>query len=72
MKSIFNNSSGHIRMMEIRNRAKRLGIQVDVTMTRSDLIHQIQTHEGNRECFKTNTSNCQQIDCCWHHECQEW
>jgi hypothetical protein len=61
-----------VRLMELRNRAKRLGVRVSLVMTREDLIHQIQIKEGNTACFKTDITNCQQIDCCWHFECQGW
>jgi hypothetical protein len=60
-----------LRMMEIRNRAKMLGVQVSLGMSRNDLIHQIQINEGNRDCFKTDVLECQQLDCCWYNECQE-
>jgi hypothetical protein len=60
-----------IRMMEIRNRAKMLGIHVSIKMSRVEMIHRIQLKEGNRMCFKTEVLDCRRFECCWFHECQE-
>jgi hypothetical protein len=59
-----------MRMAEVREKAKELGIKPG-RMRKADLIHAIQTAEGNTPCFQTGVDDCGESDCCWRDECQE-
>ena len=58
-----------MRMDEIREKAKALGIKVMVTAKKGDLIRQIQKAEGNFDCFDKAEDYCDQWDCCFREDC---
>ena len=53
---------------QIRTKAKSLGIKHG-KMTKTMLIHAIQTAEGNSPCFGTAQNGCQYSDCCFMQDC---
>jgi len=58
-----------MKMNEIREMAKALGIKVMATTKKADLIRQIQKAEGNFDCFGTAKGYCDQLDCCFREDC---
>ena len=48
--------------------AKGLGLKPG-KKTKSELIHAIQTAEGNFDCFGTAINYCDQMDCCFKDDC---
>jgi hypothetical protein len=56
-------------MKEIRAKAKALGISVMATTKKADLIRQIQSAEGNFDCFGTAKDYCDQWRCCFREDC---
>ena len=57
-----------MKMMEVKEKAKRLGLKPG-KMKKVDLIHAIQSKEGNFPCFLTGLDSCNQFDCCWRSDC---
>jgi len=55
-------------MSEIRNKAKGLGI-VPGKMKKPELIHAIQTAEGNTPCFGKSGGQCSHTECCFVNDC---
>ena len=58
-----------MKMNEIREKAKALGIKVMATTKKADLIRQIQKAEENFDCFGTAKDYCDQSDCCFREDC---
>jgi len=58
-----------MKMDQIREKAKSLGIKVMVTTKKGDLIRQIQKAEGNFDCFGTAQDYCDQWNCCFREDC---
>jgi len=58
-----------MKINEIREKAKALGIKVMGTTKKADLIRQIQKAEGNFDCFGTAKDYCDQLDCCFREDC---
>ena len=57
-----------MKMTEVKEKAKSLGISPG-KMKKADLIHAIQSTEGNFPCFKTGLPSCDQYNCCWRSDC---
>ena len=57
-----------MNMQEVREKAKMLGLKTG-GMKKVDLIHLIQSKEGNVPCFQTGIESCEQMDCCWRDDC---
>lgn len=57
-----------MKMQEVREKAKMLGIK-SFGIKKVDLIHAIQSREGNVPCFQTGLESCDQFSCCWRSEC---
>ena len=57
-----------ISMTEIKAKAKGLGINPG-QMKKPELIHAIQTAEGNTACFGRSNGQCSNIDCCFMGDC---
>lgn len=55
-----------MNMTEVRQRAKKAG--VNAAGKKLDIIHRIQSSEGNETCFGMR-NNCSQLDCCWREDC---
>ncbi|MBW1992531.1 MAG: Rho termination factor N-terminal domain-containing protein [Deltaproteobacteria bacterium] len=58
-----------VRVKEIREKARALGIKNIHRMRKTELIHTIQVQEGNAPCYREIT-DCRQYDCCWMADCQ--
>ena len=58
-----------MKINEIREKAKTLGIKVMATAKKEDLIRQLQRAEGNFDCFGTAKDYCDQLDCCFREDC---
>jgi hypothetical protein len=59
-----------MKMQEIRNKAKTLGIKAK-NVSKTDLIRMIQRAEGNFDCFGKAVDYCDQVDCCFYRLCLE-
>jgi hypothetical protein len=55
-------------MPEIKMKAKELGIEPG-KMKKPELIHAIQTAEGNMPCFGRSNGQCPYTDCCFMKDC---
>ena len=53
---------------DIRVIATDMGIEPK-KMNKVDLIRSIQIKEGNKPCFKTARTDCDQTDCLWRSDC---
>jgi hypothetical protein len=58
-----------MKMTEIRNKAKGLGLAPDKRTPRTDLVRAIQTAEGYTACFNTGVKHCPYLDCCFREDC---
>ena len=58
-----------MKMNEIREKAKALGIKVMARTKKADVIRQIQKAEGNFDCFGTAKDYCDQLGCCFREDC---
>lgn len=59
-----------MNLNEIKQLAKDRGI-IPGKMRKVDLIHRLQTQEGNSPCYATNHSlDCGQPNCLWRKDCQ--
>ena len=61
-----------MKMQEVREKAKELGLKPGKIRKKVDLIRAIQIKEGNTPCFKTEVNDCDQTDCSWRGDCQGW
>ena len=57
-----------MKMQDVRNIAKGMGINTGAKRTKQDLILEIQTKEGNIPCYKTRTE-CPEMNCLWRDDC---
>jgi len=62
-----------MNMQEVKEKARKLDLHPG-KMKKADLIHTIQSKEGNIPCFQTGIESCDQTDCCWRKDCLpgEW
>ena len=59
-----------LSIIEVKQKAKALGLQVEKTAKKADIIRAIQVAEGNTPCFGTRTDGtCEQKGCCWRADC---
>jgi len=58
-----------MKMAKVRQRAKALGLKSGRT-TKEELIRQIQSAEGYRDCFNREPLTCGQLDCAWREDCK--
>jgi len=59
-----------MKMQEVRDRAKAAGLTKVGKLSKEELIHQIQSTEGNQPCFGADwRHSCTQMDCCWRSAC---
>ena len=58
-----------MRMQEVRERAKALGMKKTFGLSKTGLIRQIQREEGNFDCFGTAKDYCDQFQCCFREDC---
>ena len=58
-----------MQIQQIRNRAKEMGLKTS-RLSKVDLVRQIQSAEGNFECFATALDGiCDRQDCFWREDC---
>ena len=55
-----------MKMTEVREHAKRLGVKF--LPKKADLIRRIQEAESNEPCFGSK-QKCSEADCCWRDDC---
>ena len=60
--------NNRMNMTELKIKAKALGINPG-KMNKTDLIHNIQTAEGNTPCYGWSNGNCPNTDCCFMADC---
>ncbi len=58
-----------MKVNDIRNKARDLGVKNSARMNKTDLIKSIQTAEGNSPCYQ-EIVDCGIEDCLWREECQ--
>ncbi|MBN2590988.1 MAG: Rho termination factor N-terminal domain-containing protein [Sedimentisphaerales bacterium] len=63
-----NTKNKKMTVPEIKIKAKELGINFG-KMNKTELIHAIQTAEGNYPCYGWSNGNCQNMDCCFMADC---
>jgi hypothetical protein len=57
-----------MKMNEIRSLAKSLGIK-SFGKSKVELIKEIQSKQGNFDCFGTATNYCDQLECLFRESC---
>ena len=58
-----------MKMKDVRERAKALGLKNTFGLSKAELIRRIQKAEGNFDCFGTATDYCDQPECCFKEDC---
>jgi hypothetical protein len=58
-----------MKLQEIRQKAKGMGISTASNRPKEVLIRDIQTTEGNSPCYKT-INDCSIDECLWRGDCQ--
>ena len=59
-----------MRLNDIRERAKGMGLSDLAKFRKGDLIRTIQHAEGNYACFGSpGRFDCPQLGCCWREDC---
>ena len=58
-----------MKMQEVREKAKKLGLKPGKIKKKVNLIRAIQSEEGNLPCYQTEVGSCDQTDCCWRDDC---
>lgn len=58
-----------MKMQEIRERAKALGLKSTFGLTKPELIRRVQKAERNFDCFGTAKGYCDQLKCCFRQDC---
>jgi hypothetical protein len=56
-----------MKMQEIREIAKKLGVNIKVGRSKNDIIRDIQVKEGYSPCYRTKDA-CEN-DCLWKSDC---
>lgn len=58
-----------MQVQEIRDKAKSMGLKTS-RLSKVELVRQIQSAEGNFECFATALDGiCDRPDCVWRNDC---
>ncbi len=57
-----------MNIAKIRKMAKNMGINT-YRKKKQEIIHLIQTKEGNFPCFGTAKDFCNRFDCLWREDC---
>ncbi len=60
-----------MKMKEVRDKAKTLGLKGTFGLSKAELIRRIQKAEGNFDCFGTTADYCDQFECCFREDCLE-
>ena len=58
-----------MKMQEVRERVKALGLKNTFGLSKTELIRRIQKTEGNFDCFGTAKDYCDQDQCCFREDC---
>jgi len=59
-----------MRLTDIRERGKDVGLAQISRFRKGDLIRAIQNTEGNYPCFGSpGRFDCPQLQCCWRSDC---
>lgn len=58
-----------MKMKEVREKAKALGLKNTFGLSKAELIKMIQRAEGNFDCFGTAKDYCDQFECCFREDC---
>jgi hypothetical protein len=59
-----------LSIIEVKQRARAMGLIVDKTAKKAGIIRTIQALEGNTPCFGTREGGkCEQDACCWRADC---
>jgi hypothetical protein len=58
-----------MKMQEVRDKAKALGLKNTFGLSKMELIQMIQRAEGNFDCFGTATDYCDQFRCSFREDC---
>ncbi len=58
-----------MKMRELRQMAKRVGVEVIPEMGKGNIIKAIQKAEGNFDCFGTAVGYCDQEKCSFREDC---
>jgi hypothetical protein len=58
-----------MKMQEVKEKAKALGLKKTFGLSKAELIRQIQRAEGNFDCFGTAKDHCDQFQCCFREDC---
>ena len=58
-----------MKMGEVREKAKAVGLKKTFGLSKAELIRQIQRAEGNFDCFGTAKDHCDQFQCCFREDC---
>lgn len=58
-----------MKMKEVREKAKALGLRNTFGLSKAELIRRIQRAEGNFDCFGTAGDYCDQSECCFREDC---
>lgn len=58
-----------MQLSEIQKKARDAGIKDPWKFSKKELVKTIQRKEGNRDCFATARSYCDQLACCWRSDC---
>ncbi len=59
-----------MKVSEIRQKGRELGLTGLSAMRKADMIRAIQLKEGNSDCFGSpGRFDCLQFDCCWRSDC---
>jgi hypothetical protein len=59
-----------MKMSKVIWNAKKKGIVNASKLTKPELIHAIQTKEGNTPCFATGVKDCGRYACLWWQDCR--
>lgn len=57
-----------MKMQEVRNIARKWGVDIRVGRSKQNIIRDIQVAEGFTPCFRTK-EYCEQKDCLWKEDC---
>lgn len=58
-----------MKMRELKQMAKRVGVEVVPEIGKESIIKSIQKAEGKFDCFGTAVSYCDQEKCCFREDC---
>jgi hypothetical protein len=58
-----------MKMQEVKEKARALGIKKTFGLSKAELVRRIQRAEGNFDCFGTAEDHCDQFQCCFREDC---